>query len=65
MTRFNRCPNCGHYPSGGLLGGTHFDIFECRDCGTCYCYKCGDKRCPDCASRKRGKAGTCWGPPKG
>jgi len=62
MTRFNRCPNCGHFPSGGLFGGLYFNIYECRRCGTCYCYKCGDKRCPNCGSKERTKAGECWGP---
>jgi hypothetical protein len=63
MTRFNQCPNCGNVP-GGLFGGAYFPIYECRRCQTCYCYKCGDKRCPNCGSRERTKAGTCWGPPR-
>lgn len=57
---FNKCPNCGAKPSGGLFGGAYMTIYECRECGTLYCYKCGSERCPECGSKKRSDAGKCW-----
>lgn len=59
-TKFNKCPNCGHTPQGifGFAKG-YFTIYECKDCGTCYCFNCGD-RCPDCASKNRREAGEVY-----
>jgi hypothetical protein len=60
MTKFNHCPNCHAKPSGGFFGGSYFNIYECRDCGICYCYKCGDQRCPNCAPKRREEVGTVY-----
>jgi hypothetical protein len=60
MTRFNHCPNCHAKPSGGLFGGCYFKVYECQDCGTCYCYNCGGERCPNCASKRRQEVGEVW-----
>ncbi|MDO8803702.1 MAG: J domain-containing protein [Elusimicrobiota bacterium] len=59
MTKFNKCPNCGHKPDGGLAGGTWFRVYECGKCKTCYCFSCGDTRCPECGSKDREEAGEC------
>ena len=59
-TKFNQCPNCGQKPGGGLFSGSWFKIYECKQCGTHYCYKCGGDRCPDCASKDRREAGKVW-----
>lgn len=61
MTRFNQCPNCDAEPSKGFFGGGFFHIYECKECETLYCYKCGGSRCPDCGSKSRKEAGECWG----
>ena len=60
MTRFNHCPNCGEKPSGGWFGGQYFKVYECKDCGTCYCHNCGGERCPNCGSRSRAEVGEVW-----
>jgi len=60
MTKFNHCPNCHAKPSGGFFGGSHFTVYECEGCGTCYCYKCGDQRCPNCASKRRKEVGRVY-----
>jgi hypothetical protein len=59
MTKFNHCPNCGKMPKGGFLGSNVMNIYEC-ECGTLYCYMCGDQRCPNCGSKKRKEAGKCY-----
>ena len=51
-TKFNKCPNCDSRPSGGLFGSGWFKVYECEACEKCYCYNCGDGRCPDCGSKK-------------
>lgn len=54
---FKHCPNC-HRKPGGFLGGSYFWVYECKDCGQLYCYKCGvadGKRCPNCGSKKAQK----------
>lgn len=60
-TKFNKCPNCDRKPSGGIFGGVYFKVYECKDCGRCYCHNCGGDRCPDCASKNRREAGEVWG----
>lgn len=30
MSRFNRCPDCGAVPSGGLLKGAYFKISRAK-----------------------------------
>ena len=59
MTKFNQCPNCGRKIAGLMVSSVN--IYECRECGTCYCSgnQCGGsaKRCPDCGSKSRKKAG--------
>lgn len=60
MTKFNQCPNCRKQPAGGWFGGAYFKIYECKKCGTLYCYHCGGERCPDCGSKDRREAGECW-----
>lgn len=62
MTRFNHCPNCHTKPASGLLGGPFRRIYECKDCGKAYCdqKKCGDGRCPNCASTRRTEVGKCY-----
>jgi hypothetical protein len=60
MTKCNHCPNCRRTPSGGLLGGLSFTVYECRAGRTLACRQCGDTRCPDCGSQSRREAGQCW-----
>ena len=60
MTKFNHCPNCMKRPTGGFFGGPYMIIYECKICRTLYCYKCGDKRCPNCGCRERKDAGRCY-----
>lgn len=55
MTKFNKCPNCGHK----VECGSFFKVYECEECGTLYCHECGGKRCPDCGSENRKEAGEC------
>lgn len=59
-TKFNHCPNCHEKPNGGFWGGDYMNIYECRNCKTLYCYKCGGKRCPNCGSQERSEAGRCY-----
>ena len=56
-TKFNHCPNCRRTPSGGLFGGVFFKVYECKRCGTHWCFDCGKDRCPDCASKERREVG--------
>lgn len=55
--KFNHCPNCERKPGGGILGGSYFKVYECKECGQLYCHNCGGSRCPDCGSKKRRVAG--------
>ena len=62
MTKFNRCPNpsCGRTLKESFFGGVFFPVFECTDCGRCYCQECGGPRCPACASKNRKEVGRVW-----
>ena len=55
-TKFTECPKCGATPSMGV----YFDVYECSECSTCYCFNCGDERCPSCASKEKEKIGEVW-----
>jgi hypothetical protein len=56
-TKFNQCPNCKRGPIRNIILKESRTIFECRACGTLYCYDCGESRCPDCGKRDRNKVG--------
>jgi len=51
-TIFKHCP-ANHSHKGGWLA---LDIYECKECGQCYCPKCGD-RCPNCGAKDKRKVG--------
>ena len=55
-TKFNHCPNCKITPGNGFFSGG-FKVFECKKCGTNYCYECGKGRCPNCASKEQFESG--------
>jgi len=57
-TRFDECPNCGHKPDG-LFGGTHFAVYQCKQCGRKYCFKDGSS-CPNCGSQDKRDVGEVW-----
>lgn len=58
-TKFNQCPNCGKKPARSMLGREYTKIYECKDCGTLFCYaNCGE-RCPDCGSKDKREVGSC------
>ena len=59
-TTFNQCPNCRRRPERGFFGAPSLTIFECKECETLYCYKCGDARCPNCGGKRRFEAGKCY-----
>ena len=58
---FRSCPNCGRKPSGGLLGGSWFDVYRCRECKHRFCFKCDGslqgRKCPECGSTSRETVG--------
>lgn len=56
-TKFNQCPNCGKTPSPGVFGKGVTDVYECKKCGTVFCYKHCGTRCPNCASKEKKKIG--------
>jgi hypothetical protein len=60
MDRFDECPNCGRNPPDGFLEGTHFNIYECEECGKLYCHECDNGRCPECGSEECDEVGQCW-----
>ena len=62
MTKFNHCPNCKKSVAGGFFGAAYKIIYECKQSRTLYCYKCGDKRCPNCGSESRREAGKAYAP---
>jgi len=51
MSKFQRCPTCGHKASGGVFGGAYIKLHKCKDGGHYFCNECknGD-RCPNCNS---------------
>lgn len=51
MSRFQRCPKCGHEASGGFFGGVYVYLHKCRRKGHYFCNNCknGD-RCPFCGT---------------
>lgn len=51
MSRYSKCPNCGHAASGGVFGGVYVPLHKCRNKGHWFCNDCknGD-RCPLCGS---------------
>ena len=59
-TTFNQCPNCREKPDGGLFGDSARTIYECKECETLYCYKCGGSRCPNCGCKRRTEEGKCY-----
>lgn len=63
MKKFDKCPNCGRKPKGGIIFSGNMIIYECKECGRLYCYQCEGKgdRCPRCSSNKRREAGMCYG----
>ena len=55
------CPNCGHEPEGGLLGGSWFWVYQCDDCGKHSCHRCGTNTsdgllCAHCESENTKKS---------
>lgn len=62
MSTLKACPNCKSEPAGTALGGTHFTVYQCKDCNRYYCYNCdgskSGKRCPHCYSDERKKHGV-------
>ena len=46
------CPNCKRNASDIGWSASYFDIYECSNCRTWYCYNCrnsnGARRCPEC-----------------
>jgi len=62
LTTFIDCPNpdCRYKPSGGPFGGAWMHVYECRECGFQYCYRCGDDCYPRCASKDRREIGKVW-----
>lgn len=44
MSTLKACPNCKPEPAGTALGGTHFTVYQCKDCKRYYCYNCDDSK---------------------
>jgi len=55
------CPNCGAGKNDIGWSAAYFDVYECRDCGEKYCFKCrgsnGARYCPACKSTSRNTYG--------
>jgi len=53
MSRFNKCPTCGHKASGGFFGGVYINLHRCRRKGHWFCERCknGDL-CPNCGAKE-------------
>lgn len=51
MSKYKRCPTCGHEASGGLFGGVYIKLHKCNKKGHVFCEECknGDS-CPKCGS---------------
>lgn len=51
MSKYHRCPTCGHEASGGIFGGVYIKLHKCNEKDHIFCNECknGD-RCPLCGS---------------
>lgn len=57
----NRCPGCKSTKDDIGIFGAYFDVYQCKNCSHCFCYKCrgsnGGRMCPECHSDDFGDFG--------
>jgi hypothetical protein len=57
MSKYSRCPNCGHKPASGSWR----KVYKCSKCGNVHCSNCGSTKCPKCGSASRYQVSEIYG----